>query len=277
MIIWDILVYIPDDWRILKQNPLNCVVLCFVSSRLFALGYVLLGVLERTMPFQHPRALSMINTFFGAFALISSTFLFLRRLHAVYSDSRWTRWAFSSLWVVHAVVEFLAPFGIRPTFIPGTHYYSDTDIKPYVGFSGILLLIFDTSVFLAISIKVATSHNSTDERVKWNTIVSGRALPRLSRAILQGGQQYYLMTAGATTLITVMMFIPNISPHLKMTLTIPIIPFEASMASRTYRNLRLYKLDPAISTTNPESLGTMTNVQSGCTSGTLSSGGIYNC
>ncbi|KAJ3575345.1 hypothetical protein NP233_g1150 [Leucocoprinus birnbaumii] len=191
MLIWDILIYIPEDFRVFRRNPLQCVVLCFIFSRIFALGYVLLGVMERTMPFKHPRAPSMINTFLGVLALTTSTFLFLRRLHAVYSDSRWVRWCFTALWTLYAGVEFSVPFGINPTFIPGTHYYSDTDIKPYVGFSGILLLVYDTAVFIAISVKIATSHNSTDERVRWSTIVSGKALPRLSRAILQGGQQYY--------------------------------------------------------------------------------------
>lgn len=134
----------------------------------------------------------MIQTFFGVFAITGSTFLFLRRLHAVYNHERRVRWFFSLFWAINVMAEFTVPFGIKPTPIPGTHFYRESDIRPYVGISGILLLIYDTSVFLAISYKVATSNNSTDERVRWNTIVSGKALPRLCRAILRGGQQYYL-------------------------------------------------------------------------------------
>ncbi|KAF5360788.1 hypothetical protein D9756_004984 [Leucocoprinus leucothites] len=275
MTIWDILVYVPEDWRILRRNPLRCIVLSFIFSRLFALSYVLLSVLERTMPFQAPRTPSMTKSFFGVFSYCCSTFLFLRRLHAVYSDQRWVRWIFSLLWIAYVAVEFSVPFGVGTIHIPGTRYYRSTVTKRNVGANGILLLIYDTSVFLAITIKVVTSHSSTDERVKWSTIVSGKALPRLSRAIIQGGQQYYLMTAAATILVTAMVYIPTISGPLKLTFTIPVMPFVASMASRAYRNLRLYELD--LAATSKETPATMTNVQSECTNATLSVGGIYNC
>ncbi|KAJ3575857.1 hypothetical protein NP233_g820 [Leucocoprinus birnbaumii] len=263
MTVWDILIYVPEDLRILRRNPFQCVVLCSIFSRLFALGYVLLGALGAIMSFQDPYPPFMVKAFFGAFALSGSSFLFLRRLHAVYSDQRWVRWFFTLLWTSFFGVVFSVPWGLGMSFIPGTGYFFEVPIKPNVAVTGMLLLVFNTLVFLAISIKIAVTHNSNDERINWNTVISGRALPRLSRAILQNGQQYYLMTAGTVLFITVIMFAPSISPSLKMTFTIPIMPFEASMASRAYRNLRLYELDSQLAD-NRTHLGiTMTNVQSG--------------
>jgi hypothetical protein len=78
---------------------------------------------------------------------------------------------------------------MKPTAIPGTGYYMDSGIHPYVALSFLCGLIFDSSVFMAISYKLAFMHAPADG---WKTLVSGKALPRLSRAVLQGGQQYYL-------------------------------------------------------------------------------------
>ncbi|KAJ3552461.1 hypothetical protein NP233_g12878 [Leucocoprinus birnbaumii] len=278
MTICDILIYLPEDWRILRQNPFQCVVLCFVFSRLLALGYVLIGVLERTMPFENPYLPSMASSFFGLFALYCSTFLLLRRLYAVFSDSRKVRWSFSAFWIIFAALGFMGPFGFRPAFIPGTHYYRGSDIKPYMGLGGILLLVYDTSIYLAITIKIAVSHRSADERIDWRNILSGRALPRLSRAVLQGGQQYYLMTAMATILIPLTVFLANISEHLLMTLIMAIVPFEASMACRTYRNLRLCQLlDPETTLDDTRSPCTMTDIHSGAVNSNLPPGSLNNC
>ncbi|KAJ3561068.1 hypothetical protein NP233_g10424 [Leucocoprinus birnbaumii] len=225
MTICDILIYLPEDWRILRQNPFQCVVLCFVFSRLLALGYVLIGVLERTMPFENPYLPSMASSFFGLFALYCSTFLFLRRLHAVFSDSRKVRWSFSAFWIIFAALGFMGPFGFRPTFIPGTHYYRGSDIKPYMGLGGILL-----------------------------------------------------MTAMATILIPLTVFIANISEHLLMTLIMAIVPFEASMACRTYRNLPLCQLlDPEATLDGTHSPCTMTDIHSGAVNSNLPPGSLNNC
>lgn len=125
-------------------------------------------------------------------SISSSSFLFLRRVQAVYADNCWVKRAFFALWLADGGLEFTVPIGVRASHIPGTKYCIDSEPKHYVIAGGIIPVIFDTFVFLAISYKIGTSHSAQDARVSWSTLVSGKALPRLSRAILQGGQQYYL-------------------------------------------------------------------------------------
>jgi hypothetical protein len=83
-------------------------------------------------------------------------------------------------------------FGVRLEPVPGTRYCIYTVVQQYMSAAGFVWFLFDGLVFLAVSYKIATSYSSTEDGLSWNTIVSGRALPRLSRAILQGGQQYFL-------------------------------------------------------------------------------------
>lgn len=65
-------------------------------------------------------------------------------------------------------------------------------VHGYVAAVGLVSAFFDTAVFVAVSYKISVSHSGLSLGVAWDTVVSGRALPRLSRAVLQGGQQYYL-------------------------------------------------------------------------------------
>lgn len=83
-------------------------------------------------------------------------------------------------------------YGAQLGHIPGTGYCMYIEVHLYMSAAGLMLAIFDTVVFVAISYKIAVLHSDPSNGVIWDTLISGRALPRLSRAILQGGQQYYL-------------------------------------------------------------------------------------
>jgi hypothetical protein len=80
----------------------------------------------------------------------------------------------------------------RSMHIPGTQYCTFTVVGKSLLTNGIVFVTFDTFVFLAISYKIASSHSDAEAGITWAAAVSGKALPRLSRSVLQGGQQYYL-------------------------------------------------------------------------------------
>lgn len=143
-------------------------------------------------PIDDPDTPTMVGGSFCVLAFGCSSYLFLRRVHAVYADSKRVRWFFSAFWFTYALCEILVPLSMKPSFIPGTHWYKDSGIHPYVAVSFLFGLLFDSAVFLAISYKIASTHCLKEERIGWDSLVSGKALPRLSRAVLQGGQQYYL-------------------------------------------------------------------------------------
>lgn len=127
-------------------------------------------------------------------SMIASSFLFLRRVQAVYAEERWVRWSFFVLWVILSGTEILIPLKTKPIYIPGTKFFENAGIPPYTSVSLWMLLFYDTSVVAAISYKILSTHTTltTEERLPWHAFASGKTLPRLSRAIFRGGQQYYL-------------------------------------------------------------------------------------
>lgn len=144
------------------------------------------------MPLDNTHTALIVGSVLCVASIGSSSYLFLQRVRAVYADSPKVRWFFSLFWFAYGLSEITIILGIKPTFIPETRYYQDSGIHPIVALSILTGIIFDTAVFLAISYKVVSTHASMDDQIRWSSLVSGKALPRLSRAVLQSGQQYYL-------------------------------------------------------------------------------------
>jgi hypothetical protein len=99
---------------------------------------------------------------------------------------------FFVLWLGANGLMTTSIYGAQFGHIPGTGYCTYLAVHQYVSAAGFTLVFFDTAVFVATSYKMAISHIGSSIGISWDTIISGRALPRLSRAVLQGGQQYFL-------------------------------------------------------------------------------------
>lgn len=77
--------------------------------------------------------------------------------------------------------------------------------QKYVAITSFMPAVFDTLVFFAISYRIAFQrHQVPGSGSSWASFwFSSRTLPILSKAILQGGQQYYLsVTVLSVTLLT---------------------------------------------------------------------------
>jgi hypothetical protein len=127
---------------------------------------------------------------------ITSSFLFLRRVQAVYSNEKRVQHLFSFLYIILSGSEISVPLLVNGNANPGTNAFKDDGISPLAAICVFTLFIFDTSVLLAISYKITKTFSAlpgqSSPRASLYTFVSGGALPRLSRAVLKGGQQYYL-------------------------------------------------------------------------------------
>jgi len=172
-------------------------------------------------------------------ATASAGFLFLRRVQALYPSNRIVSYFFISLYITNVGVSIVTPIGSRAGPLADTGYCINGGVAHYVSATVFMTLAYDTMVFLAISYKVATEHGKPGRPVNLKSLITGEAFPRLSRAILQGGQQYYLITVCLNILISVLIVAPSVPPIYEATFTIPDIAVTSSMACRVYRNLRL--------------------------------------
>lgn len=207
----------------------------------------------------------ILMSIFCILSMACASFLFLRRLHAVYATDRIIRSIFTFLWIGVTVSGTPMLIGFHMEHIPGTNFCTTSSIKKYVSIIDFFPAAFDTLVFLAISYKVAMSQGETRGK-SWGDAITGKTLPQFSRAVLHSGQQYYLSVRGLTlsdptdanstrliplrivfgiTIVTgATLFAPGaISSSYHPVLTLISTTLTASMACRTFRNLKAFQVD----------------------------------
>ncbi|XP_006459687.1 hypothetical protein AGABI2DRAFT_66200 [Agaricus bisporus var. bisporus H97] len=196
--IWDILVYIPDDIRIVKRSSrLSFVTFCFFFSRISALAHVFIGSMERVIPIYHIYPFDVFSSCLLSLSAVSSSYILLQRAQAIYAEQKRLQKFFFISWLFVFGAGCLVPIGVHPSYISGTYYYRESGLATYVTAGPLVLLLFDTLIFIAISYKISKGHSVTvssveEQRTSWIGLLSGRRLPLISKAVLRGGQQYYL-------------------------------------------------------------------------------------
>ncbi|KXN93299.1 hypothetical protein AN958_00222 [Leucoagaricus sp. SymC.cos] len=113
------------------------------------------------------------------------------------------------------------------------------EVKSYTAVSEFLPAVFDTLVFFCISFKIISDHTQTDANgVKWNSFFTGKSLPLVARALLRGGQQYYMIVFGMTIVSGVVLYSPSVPIPYRPMLTLAQTTLAASMACRVFRNMK---------------------------------------
>lgn len=189
--------------------------------------------------------------------MATTAFLFLRRVQAVYADSRLIRWFFAFLWAAASGVGFALIPGSLAEHIPGTGYCSVYQVASYVPLANFMPAIFDTLVFFAVSYRLAfQAHRDAGTQKSWTTSwFSTEGLPRLQAAVIQGGQQYYLSVPFITILTShfltwthsiafvlqfvggILPFSDSVPPMSKVVCTVPGVALSACMACRAHRTM----------------------------------------
>ncbi|KAG6329410.1 hypothetical protein ID866_9679 [Astraeus odoratus] len=104
-------------------------------------------------------------------------------------------------------------------------------------------IFFDTLVYIAITWRILTTHRREPGQSCWKAFWRREALPRLSRALLQSGQQYYLITTGVNMARLACTLVPSFSPTAQVILVDPSSSLTSVMACRVYRNFVIGILD----------------------------------
>ncbi|KAF9241308.1 hypothetical protein BU15DRAFT_60935 [Melanogaster broomeanus] len=240
---WDILSSLPEDWKIARTSKPTPVLFAYFLARICALVVVLGGVLMMTGPVAQCEVLALNVIVVWVIASAASSYLFLKRVHAVFLQDRNVWLFFTFLWLTGFGTSFLSladPLHEYYEFADTKHCIS-RKVEEYQSIAFIVPGLFDTLVFLAVTYKILMSHRVSTPR-SWRAFWCGEALPRLSRAVLQGGQQYYMITAGINVTRAVVTLLPSASPVLQRALTPPALAVTSVMACRVFRNLRLAAL-----------------------------------
>ncbi|KAL4081271.1 hypothetical protein V8B97DRAFT_1843171, partial [Scleroderma yunnanense] len=236
-LIWDILSSIPEDYRLIRTGKLTVILCAYLVARPMILITVTLTVLQKTGPISNCGLVAMILVAFQVISSAASSYLFLKRAHAVYFKCKMVKHIFTFLWLVGfgtSCAAFSGPLQNSIEIANTKHCIRVQDMGP-MSIAFMDPVIFDTLVYIAIMYKILATHQTGAGG--WKTLCYWTALPHVSRAVLQGGQQYYLITTAINIPRFIMTLTPTLSPSLQVILASPAVTLTSVMACRVHRNL----------------------------------------
>ncbi|KAF4611800.1 hypothetical protein D9613_003713 [Agrocybe pediades] len=300
--IWDMLVSLPEDVMLVRSGFRATLVAYFLSrwalfpTNINTLRTIIRATLGHSEEYVTLAPRPVQNSYRSAFSKIlarrisdcdaleygvtvswvlataASSFLFFRRVRAIYNDNKYVRHFFFALLLANIGVSILTIPGSHMKPLADTGYCVNAGVQQYVAAAPFSRLVYDSCVFIAISYRFATI---SGENMTWRILLSRRASSRIVRAILQGGQQYYLMSVCSNILVSSLIVTPSVPPIYQAILVAPDLALTSSMACRVFRNLKITAdtVDTAISKvlfekTNP-ALGGQSTQMSKSSSGSV--------
>jgi hypothetical protein len=119
--------------------------------------------------------------------------MFFLRLKAIYAKNMAVIVFFGLFWLAIFGTLFITPFDVTTIHIPGTQRCIIIKVGYCSAIPVFLHSAFDTLVFIAISLRIASYSRAFSSRA--SSFFRGNRLPLISRRILQGGQLYYLFVS----------------------------------------------------------------------------------
>ncbi|EPQ53552.1 hypothetical protein GLOTRDRAFT_24191, partial [Gloeophyllum trabeum ATCC 11539] len=169
----------------------------------------------------------------------SAALLFYFRITAIFAFHRPVVLFFSFLWLGVVAGAFTVPFSVTVAQIGETRRCVDVDVASYSSSTVIINWINDTLIFSAITWKLLSSSMVEQTwKGRMRSFVSGAGFSELTRAVLQGGQMYYLVTVGFN-IVTIIGLLAPIPATFHALFTVPNLALQNAMACRVYRQLKL--------------------------------------
>jgi hypothetical protein len=189
----------------------------------------------------------------------SSSALFFFRVRGVYCNNRIITVVFGFLWIALFGISFTIIPAIKGTHIGTTQWCMITSVAPYASAPIVLNAVNDTLIFIAISVRLVSFSSASDSfGARMKSFWLGDGLPGLSRALLRGGQVYYLFVTvffrhflnvltnfsviSATislNIVSAVMIHAPVDPVFHAMLGVSNFALESAMACRVFRAVRL--------------------------------------
>jgi len=231
---------VSDEYKMASRIGASWSLAIYFMSRIAELSYLSLVLLIASVPIENCQVLLVMTGTCGMVSGISTAYLFFLRVRAVFLHARYITVVFGVLWLVAGALSILTVSSLRAAHIPKTRYCYDNTVKEYRSLPSIAIFIYDTPVFLAITWRLA-ANAVTDKtwRARILSIVNGKGLYSLSKALLQYGQIYYFATILFFFGNLVVMLSPSINPAFNSFMVTAYICFTNIMACSVFRGVAL--------------------------------------
>ncbi|KAJ6456251.1 hypothetical protein DFH09DRAFT_1013831 [Mycena vulgaris] len=241
--IWELFSSVPEEVKIIRDTRLSLPIFAYFLSRIGTLGFLLTSTIFQVANVEDCEAVQVAMGWCFAVAVPASASLFFFRIAAVFNTNKPLVLFFLLAWIATLAGSIAVPFAIQGEHIASTSRCINTAVKSFVAAGTIANAITDTLIFVALSWRLSLNGMSPGLSARSQSFVRGKGLPKLSKALLQSGQLYYLATVGLN-ILTMVMFSGSIPPIIHAILAIPNVAPENAMACRVFRALRLGFIAP---------------------------------
>ncbi|KAJ6454634.1 hypothetical protein C8R45DRAFT_846439 [Mycena sanguinolenta] len=234
--VWDIGLNLGDDYALLFKHRVLSPTIVYFVSRASTLAYILTVFVFQVAPVKNCNALAVVFGICVVFTQTTTALLFFLRVTAVWNSNKIVYAVFFVLWLAVLAVGITAPLGVRAAHIGPTVQCIITAVPNNIKAAAIMPLINDTAVFLAINYRILAHTVVADSPMaRFRVFLGGKKISTLSRALIQGGQHFYLVAVAANiTLIAAF----QTSPVIRGLLSVPAFAVVNAMACLVFRRIK---------------------------------------
>ncbi|KAK7681925.1 hypothetical protein QCA50_014887 [Cerrena zonata] len=241
---YDLIITIPEDISLFHGRRFTIPDFTYAASKVVTLTWITFAVAYIATPPFDPNChiLLQVTAWLLAFATPLNAFLFLIRVIGIFRGSRVMVYIFSGLWL-STWSSFVIPISFKVNENPHNLICLATETKPYSAAGFLLVLLFDTAVFVAISLKVTFIGGNRSWRARLRTFFTGQDTGYISRTLMRSGQLYYLGVIGQHVAI-IMGLVNETNPTTyRAVLIVATVALHNLMACKVYRLLKFDLID----------------------------------
>ncbi|KAJ8495114.1 hypothetical protein ONZ45_g13000 [Pleurotus djamor] len=237
--IWDCAVNLKNDYRLLFKMSIRFPTIVYYISRISTLAYIITSFVFQVGSVPNCQALQIALGVCNVFSQTFTSLLFLLRVLAVWNRNKYMKVMYTLLWLTVIACSITVPVGISGAHIGPTQHCINTRAEEYTESTGIIGLINDSLVFFGIAYRIMTYSVIEDNLgARTKTFFGGGSLSNLSRALLQGGQTYYLVAMMGNVILFILFKLPSLPPVYKVMCTIPVLAIVNAMACLVFRQIK---------------------------------------
>ncbi|KAH0581337.1 hypothetical protein H2248_012429 [Termitomyces sp. 'cryptogamus'] len=238
-LIWDVLSHVDSDFKLLFRHKIGIPTIVYFLSRASVLVYVSLNVIFITAALPNCQIIEKTICVLYHITFSSTAFLFFLRVRAVFNKNKFIVMFFAALWLGVLGGSLTVATVSNGFHLGPTRYCISTEFKPYASAAPIAFTVNDTFVFFAISWRLLSSGTLRCEKLDMKSLMLGKYLPAFSRALLQDGQVYYLVSITSNLVDVVTTWVGAV-PY-RLMFAIFNITLTNMMACRVFRHTRFGK------------------------------------
>ncbi|KAK6974131.1 hypothetical protein R3P38DRAFT_3240011 [Favolaschia claudopus] len=257
--IWDVLCNAHNDWKLVFKCRIGMGTWAYFIARLCTMFYLIISTLLLTYPVGDCALAYQIYTSASAIAVPANTLLMFLRARAIFNNNKYLVFFLLFLWLSVAGTAILPAIpGVAVVANIGPTKYCFISIDQPIAWRSAEVsftaapIIYDTVIFVAISWRMFHASymenrgGNCSRKTKIMAGITGKHLPRFSKAVLRDGQAYYLVTL----LVNLPAALVSYNSHIYQTmLFVCTVMVTNCMTSYVFRNTKLGYLDRIMTTT----------------------------